>query len=115
MASLMSIAPQGHPGHLREYEVSSAGLTFPPPSSNILQVGNHSLCVTVQGPALNSDCTAAMRTRVTTSILRLIERYYITRFVVYRSTTGALTDLQTWRVRYSDRIIRCRDWIMLTV
>jgi hypothetical protein len=111
----MSIAPQGHPGHLREYDILSAGLTLPQSSSNYLQVGDHSLCVAVQGPALNSDRTTAMRTRVPTSVLRLIQRYYITRFVVYRSTTGALTDLQTWRVRYSDRIIRCRDWIMLTV
>lgn len=111
----MSIAPEGHPGHLGGYDVSSAETTLPLSSSNYLQVGNHSLCVTVQGPALNSDCTAAMRAWVPTSILRLIERHYITRFVVYRSTTGSLTDLQTWRVRYSDRIIRCRDWIMLTV
>lgn len=115
MASLMSITPQGHPGHLLGYDESSAELTYPLSSSNSLQVGNHSLCITVQGPALNSDCTTAMRARVPTSVLRLIERYDITRLVIYRSTTGFLTNLQTWRVRYSDRIIRCRDWIMLTV
>jgi hypothetical protein len=110
----MSIAPQGHPGHLLGYDESSTELALPLSSSISLQVGDHSLCVTVQGPALNSNFTTAVWAWITTSVLRLIERHYITRFVVYRSTTGSLANLRTWRVRNSDLTIRRRGQTILT-